>query len=119
MAFEFTAEIVEWRGPAPHHFLEVPADLCQEIADIAVDVTYGWGMVPVAVAMGKSSWETSLWPRNGGYVLPVKAKVRTRENVGLGDVATVSMEITTRDGRLVSVRDGERIDVVDDVSDIE
>ena len=47
--FEFDNELIEWRGPAPHYFVPVPASFCEAVREIARDVTYGWGMVPVAV----------------------------------------------------------------------
>lgn len=91
--FDVTGPVVEWRGPAPHHFVEVagePADLVHELAR---EVTYGWGMVPVRVRVGATSSTTSLWPRQGGYVVPLKAALRRSERVALGDVVTVHVEV--------------------------
>jgi hypothetical protein len=31
-------------------------------------------------------------PRNGGYLVPIKADVRKAEKVGLGDVVTLTLE---------------------------
>lgn len=91
--FDVTGPVVEWRGPAPHHFVEVagePADLVHELAR---EVTYGWGMVPVRVRIGATSSTTALWPRQGGYVVPLKAALRRSERVELGDVVTVHVEV--------------------------
>lgn len=35
----FAGEVVEWRGPAPHHFVAVPPDGVEDIAEIAAAVT--------------------------------------------------------------------------------
>ena len=43
--------------------------------------------------------ETSLLPRDGGFVLPVKQAVRTREQIDLGDTVTVSLSVAPRHGR--------------------
>ena len=51
------------------------------------------------VRIGGTEWETSLLPKNGGYVLPVKTAVRRREEVGDGDTVTVAMTIAPRAGR--------------------
>ena len=51
------------------------------------------------VRIGATEWETSLLPKNGGYVLPVKSAVRERECVGKGDAVTVAMTVAPRGGR--------------------
>ena len=90
---EFTGEVWEWRGPAPYHFVSVPAVLCEEVRDAAAVVSYGWGMVPVSLRLGETSWTTSLWPKDGGYVVPLKDAVRAAEGVEIGDRVTVRMDI--------------------------
>ncbi len=93
MDLEFTAEVFEWKGPAPHHFVSVPDDECTEINDVAAAVTYGWGMIPAAVQIGDTRWTTSLWPKDGGYVVPLKAVVRRAESIEIGDRVTVLLTI--------------------------
>lgn len=95
-ALEVTGEVWEWRGPAPYHFVSVPPELCDDVRDAAEVVSYGWGMVPVALRLGETAWTTSLWPKDGGYVVPLKDAVRVAEGVELGDVVTVLMEISPR-----------------------
>ena len=90
---EFTGEVVEWRGPAPFHFLVTPPEESAWLTDIMRDVTYGWGMIPVGARIGGTSWETSLWPKDDLYVLPVKTTVRTAEEIDEGDVVTVEMTV--------------------------
>jgi hypothetical protein len=53
----------------------------------------GFGSVPVEVAVGGSTWRTSVFPdrRSGSFVLPVKAAVRRDEGVGEGDVLRVRL----------------------------
>ena len=92
MEFAFSAEIWHWRGPAPFHFVTVPEEQAADIQALASDVTYGWGMIPVRVRLGGTAWKTSLFPKDGGYVLPLKDAVRRAESVELGD--TVEVELT-------------------------
>lgn len=89
-------EIVHWRGPAPYHFVRLPDDAAAVVADVARDVTYGWGMVPVDAVLGATRFSTSLFPRDGGFLLPVKDAVRRAEEVEVGDVVQVDLEIRTR-----------------------
>lgn len=95
----FTAELFEWRGPAPFYWLALPPDVCAYVRAEARQASYGWGAIPVRVRIGDTDWETSLLPRDGGYVLPVKTLVRTRENCGDGDTVTVAMSVAPRGGR--------------------
>jgi hypothetical protein len=82
-----------WRVPAPHHFLPVPDELCGGIEHASALVTYGWGMVPVTARLGSSQWATSLWPKDGGYIVPLRKDVRCREQVDLGDAVSVGLTI--------------------------
>ncbi|MHA3703188.1 DUF1905 domain-containing protein [Jatrophihabitans sp. YIM 134969] len=89
----FSGPVFEWRGPAPHHFVEVPPDVADEIASIASEVSYGWGVIPATVTVGATTFTTSLFPREGGYLVPLKVAVRRAEGVDVGDVVALVLEI--------------------------
>jgi hypothetical protein len=93
MDLEFSAEMWFWRGPAPWYFVTVPDDGCRELDSAARLVSYGWGMIPVAVRIGATAWSTSLWPKDGRYIVPVKAAVRRAEGVDVGDTVTVRLTV--------------------------
>jgi hypothetical protein len=93
MLIEFEGEMWFWRGPAPWHFVTVPEAGCRDIAAAASLVSYGWGMIPVAVRIGGTEWTTSLWPKGGAYVVPVKTRVRKAEAIDVGDTVTVRLTI--------------------------
>ena len=93
MELEFTGEIWFWKGPAPHHFVTVPDKQCSELADVSKEVTYGWGMIPVRAQIGDTEWTTSLFPKNGRYVVPIKAAVQRAEDLELGDVVMLRLVI--------------------------
>jgi hypothetical protein len=90
---EFSGEVWWWRGPAPWHFVTVPDPQAAELEAASSMVTYGWGMIPVVAQIGSTSWETSLWPKEGAYVVPLKAAIRKAEDIDLGDVVTVSLTV--------------------------
>jgi Domain of unknown function (DUF1905) len=96
---EFSAELWEWRGPAPFYWLTVPEDGCAHVRAEATGTSYGWGAVPVRARIGRTEWETSLLPKDGGYVLPVKNAVRRAERVDEGDTVSVAMRVAPRGGR--------------------
>jgi hypothetical protein len=93
MHFEFTGPIWFWKGPAPWYFVTVPDEECLELAEASSAVSYGWGMIPVTARIGKTGWKTSLWPKDGRYIVPVKASVRAAERLGEGDVVTVRLAV--------------------------
>jgi hypothetical protein len=93
MDIKFNGKIWFWRGPAPWYFVTVPAKQCRNLQAISGAVTYGWGMIPVHVRIGISEWKTSLWPKDGRYIVPIKASVRKAEKLEEGDKVTVRLEV--------------------------
>lgn len=93
MTIEFTGEIWFWKGPAPWYFVTVPAEQCHDLKAISGSVTYGWGMIPVLVRLGATEWETSLWPKDGRYIVPIKARVRKAEHLHEGDAVAVRLDV--------------------------
>ncbi len=93
MVIEFTGKIWFWRGPAPWYFVTVPEELSSELNDIVRLVTYGWGMIPAHIRIGKTEWQTSLWPKDGVYIVPLKAWVRQAENLDEGDEVAIRLEV--------------------------
>jgi len=89
----FSGEVIYWRGPSPFHFVTVPADGCAEIRAVASLVTYGWGVIPVTVRIGATEWTTALFPKDGGYLVPIKDVVRRAEGLALGDTADLALTI--------------------------
>ena len=91
MEFEFVGELIVWRGPAPFHFIAMPLKLAAEIRAAARALTYGWGVIPVEVTIGRTTWRTSLFPKDGGYLVPIKDAVRKAEGLAPGDIAEVRL----------------------------
>jgi hypothetical protein len=93
MDLEFSGEIWFWKGPAPWHFVTVPEEQCAALEATSAVVSYGWGMVPVRASVGATGWTTSLWPKDGRYLLPLKTAVRQAEALELGDTITVRLSV--------------------------
>ena len=93
MNIEFTGKIWFWKGPAPWYFVTVPVEQCEDLKAISGAVTYGWGMIPVVAWIGATRWETSLFPKDGRYIVPIKARIRKAENLEEGDEITVQLEV--------------------------
>jgi len=94
MVIEFTGKIWFWKGPAPWYFVTVPEEQSHELHFISGSVTYGWGMIPVTVRIGQTVWTTSLFPKDGGYIVPIKASIRKARRLKEGDSVTLQLEVT-------------------------
>ncbi len=93
MDVEFSGEVWEWRGPAPFYFVTVPDEESAELEALSSLVTYGWGMIPVEATIGITRWTTSLFPKDGRYVVPLKSAIRAAEGIAVGDAVHVILEV--------------------------
>lgn len=75
LELEFSGDVWFWKGPAPWHFVTVPDEACGALEAVAAQVSYGWGMIPVRARIGPTTWTTSLFPKDGAYVVPLKFAV--------------------------------------------
>lgn len=93
MVIEFIGKIIFWKGPAPWFFIAIPVKQSREIKAVSSLVTYGWGVIPVHVRIGKTEFTTSLFPKDNRYLVPIKASVRKAENLAKGDKVDICVEI--------------------------
>lgn len=93
MDLRFTGDIWHWRGPSPYYFVTVPGEQSAHLHAVSVGVTYGWGMIPVRARIGDTEWETSLFPKDGLYVVPLKDAVRRAEGLDEGVAVTVGLTV--------------------------
>ncbi|PIR83917.1 DUF1905 domain-containing protein [Candidatus Kaiserbacteria bacterium CG10_big_fil_rev_8_21_14_0_10_51_14] len=85
-----------WPGEsAAWHFVHVDKKLSEELKEKHGKVKRGFGSIPVKARIGKTSWETSIFPdkRSGTYLLPLKAQVRRAEGIAADDTITFTLEI--------------------------
>jgi hypothetical protein len=90
--FSFTGEVIEWRGPAPFFFIEVPAKLAPEIKVIAADKSYGWGVLHAMVTIKDQTFKTALFPKQGLYLVPLKNAIRLPLAIELGSKVKVELD---------------------------
>ena len=94
MHLTITGPLWFWRGPAPWHFVTVPEPESAQLTTIADAVSYGWGMIPARVTIGTSTWSTALWPKEGGYIVPIKTAIRTTQHLDVDDSVTLRLDIS-------------------------
>ncbi len=93
---EACGPLVRWSGDkATWYFIVLTGDVVGEIHYAAMGRTRGFGSVKVRATIGATTWQTSIFPdkRSGGFVLPVKAAVRSAETMHEGDIIAVTLQI--------------------------
>jgi len=92
--FEFSAPLWQYPGADGWHFVSVPPEF-DDITDITVGIRRGFGSVRVAVTVGGTAWQTSIFPdrKTGTYILPMKKAVRTAEHLMTGADVVAQLEI--------------------------
>lgn len=86
--YRVRSKVVLWPGEqGAWHFAYVDKKQSALIKERSKGPRRGFGGVRVQVALGKTKWETSVFPdsRSGTYLLPLKASVRRAENIAEGD----------------------------------
>jgi len=75
------------------YFVTLDKKTSEKIKKAQVRRVPGWGQVKVEVQIGKTVWQTSIFPdkKLGSYVLPVKAVVRKKEGLKEGGVVVVQL----------------------------
>lgn len=94
--YALKSKILVYPGMGAWRFLVLPKKESTEIKMNFGMHAKGWGSLPVAVTVGKTTWDTSIFPdkKSGTYLLPLKAKVRKVEDIYDDD--TVAFEIRLR-----------------------
>lgn len=94
-AFSFTSTVWLWQGDSAWHFVSLPEDIADEIADLMEGRLRGFGSVRVEVASKDYTWRTSIFPdrKSGTYILPLKKQVRQELNLTEGSRARFRVEV--------------------------
>lgn len=70
-------------------YVRVPVMITEKLSDRATR-----GLIPITATLGSSVWDTSLLPMGDGtHFIALKAKVRKKEDIDLGDNIEVSFSL--------------------------
>lgn len=50
-------------------------------------------MIPVQARIGKTTWTTSLFPKDDRYIVPIKASIRKAEKLDEGHNVTIHLAV--------------------------
>jgi hypothetical protein len=88
-SLSFTSKVWKWPGDIAWHFMSEPHDYYENIKK-----QFPKGMVKVVAVIGKTTWETSLFPhrKTKSFIIPIKQIVRKKENVWAGDELKIKIK---------------------------
>lgn len=94
-AYSLTSKVIVYPGMGGWRFLGIPKKEGVEIREKFGKSAKGWGSLPVQVTIGRTSWETSIFPdkQSGSYILPLKAQVRKAERIDDGEVVRFKLRL--------------------------
>lgn len=93
MEWNFEGPVVYWRGPSPFYFVPLPEQVLDDLTPVANELTYGWGCIPATVTIGDTTFTTSMIPKDGGFLVPVKVAVRRAEGIEEGDMVAARLQV--------------------------
>lgn len=91
MNFVFEGTVIEWRGPAPFHFVATPDAVTEQIEEVKRELTYGWGVIPAQITISKTTVTTALIPKNGSFYVPLKDAIRRPNGIEVGQTVQVKL----------------------------
>ena len=93
--YKFRAKVWQHDGPAGWYFVSLPNELAKEIRDALKSEEQGWGRLKATAKIGNSEWKTAIWfdTKHNTYLLPLKAEIRTIENLEIGNNIEAVVEI--------------------------
>jgi len=94
--WDFEAEVFQWRGPAPYFFVTAPAEAHDFLQAHHSELTYGWRVIPAVIRIGSTEVTTSLIPKDGRYLVPLKVALRRAEHIDDGDRVRVRLQVGTQ-----------------------
>ncbi|HSR89257.1 MAG TPA: DUF1905 domain-containing protein [Candidatus Udaeobacter sp.] len=93
--YKIKAVVWIYPGPGGWHFISIPKKISEEIKNNFAKLKKGWGSLPVTITVGKTTWQTSIFPdtKMGVYLLPFKAEARKKERIIKGIEIKINLEI--------------------------
>jgi hypothetical protein len=86
----FKSKLFKWQGQSAWYFITVPEKESKKLRALPTKKKRGFNSIKVRAKIGKTSWDTSLFPmKEGPYLLPIKSAVRRAEGLDDGDTAKV------------------------------
>lgn len=89
---QFSGKVFIWPGDLGWHFVYLPKILAKKIKE--KKKSHGAGFIKIEAKIGKTSWQTALFPykREETYLLAIKKAIRGKEGIFVGDEINVKLK---------------------------
>jgi hypothetical protein len=85
-SFEFAGEVSRFVGKGGWFYVSVP----KKYKKYLEKKRPAWGMYPILVRVGSTSWNTKLMVKKGGdFFIALKEKLRRKENIEKGKIIKI------------------------------
>lgn len=87
--FTFATRVWKWPGDMAWHFVSIPRERYEKIR-----AQFPHGMVKIIATIGKTSWDTALFPhsKTKSFIMPIKQPIRKRESVFAGEEVKIKIQ---------------------------
>lgn len=92
MKWTVRADVIEWRGPSPYFYLPMSGEESADLKIEAAGLKY-WGQVAVQVVIGGTTFTTAVFPKDGRYLVPLRAAIRKAEGIELGTRVSATVRL--------------------------
>ena len=93
----YTFESMLWQPASPGgwHFISLPVEMAREIRDNSKWQEEGWGRMKAKAKIRETLWDTAIWydTKLNTYILPVKADIRKKEKIEIGNILDVEITL--------------------------
>lgn len=90
-SFVIKAKVWRYPGAGGWHFVEMDEKTSARVKKAYTDAKVGWHFLKIHAKVGKTEWDTTLFPtKYGKYLLAIKADVRKKEGIWDGDMVQVA-----------------------------
>ncbi len=94
MTITLKGKVWKYPGFGGWHFFTIGKTISARIRKANSAPRRGFGSIHVKAKTGKTEWKTSIFPtKEETFLLALKANVRTKENIGMGDKITVRLTL--------------------------
>lgn len=93
--YTFSAQLWKDASSGGWVFVTLPKDISTEIRANLQWQEEGWGRMKASATINSLEWKTAIWfdTKMQSYLLPVKAEIRKKGGLKLGETITVSIAI--------------------------
>lgn len=94
--FSFQTKVWLYHGSGAWHFVTLPIEESDIIKELYGGYgRRGFGAIRVNVTIGRTTWQTSIFPdsKAGAYILPIKSEVRRAEGIVNNDTVQILLSL--------------------------